>query len=261
MKDVQNIKGDYTFSIDEVGVENIKYPLRIETKSGELISTVGEISLAVNLTSDLKGINMSRLPEILAELEVDNWVLTDFKNDLQQVLEKMQSRMETKNAYLELVFDYFLTKAAPVSQKEALVSYQCKVEASLEGKQDDSILTVEVPITSLCPCSKEISDYSAHNQRGYVQVSVRYDDQLWLEELIEKIESVASSEVYSILKRVDEKEVTERAYENPRFVEDIVRLVAEELSADNRINWFKVRSSHEESIHPHNAYAVLEQNK
>ena len=258
MKDVQNMKGDYKFGINEVGVDNIKYPLRIKSKSGEVISTVGNYSLGVNLEKELKGIHMSRLPQLLAELHAEDWILDDFKADICDILEQMQERMQTNNACLELEFDYFLTKEAPISKQEGLMNYPCQIKASLKEDNYDFFLSVEVPVTSLCPCSKEISEYSAHNQRGYTEVTVSYDNLLRVEELIDIVESVASCEVYSVLKRVDEKEVTERAYENPRFVEDMVRLVAEKLSVEEKIDWFRVSSRHQESIHPHDAYAVLE---
>ena len=258
MKDVQNMKGDYKFGINEVGVENIKYPLRVKSQAGKVISTVGNYSLGVNLDKDLKGIHMSRLPQLLAELHAEEWILDDFKADIYDILEDMQSRMETDNACLELKFDYFLAKEAPVSRQEGLMSYPCQIKASLKEDDYNFFLSVEVPVTSLCPCSKEISDYSAHNQRGYTEVTVSYNGIVRVEELINMVEEVASCEVYSVLKRVDEKEVTEQAYDNPRFVEDMVRLVAEKLSTDQRIDWFRVNSQHQESIHPHDAYAVLE---
>lgn len=261
MKDVQNMKGDYKFGINEVGVKNIKYPLQIKSKSGKLISTVGEYSLAVNLDKELKGIHMSRLPQLLEELHAEDWVLDDFKKDIYHILDDMQERMETDNACLELDFDYFISKEAPVSKEKGLMSYACQIKASLKEEEYDFFLSVEVPITSLCPCSKEISDFSAHNQRGYAEVTVSYEGLLRVEELIEVVEEVASCEVYSVLKRVDEKEVTETAYDNPRFVEDMVRLIAEELAAEQRIDWFRVNSQHQESIHPHDAYAVIEGSK
>jgi GTP cyclohydrolase I len=161
-------------------------------------------------------------------------------------------------------FDYFIKKKAPVSGFEGTMPYKCRFEASLNnilenGTSDyDFILTVEVPVTTLCPCSKEISKASAHNQRGYVNVSLRYSEIVWIEDVIEMVEAVSSCELYPILKRVDEKYVTEKAYENPRFVEDMVRMAAERLYEDERVNWFRVSSRHQESIHPHDAYASFE---
>ncbi|WP_408954433.1 GTP cyclohydrolase FolE2 [Natroniella sp. ANB-PHB2] len=258
LKDIQNQEGDYGFAINKVGVDDLTYPLKIKARSGEVISTVGKFALAVDLERNLKGINMSRLPILLAELRADNWIIERMKPDLKEVLKSMQQRMEAKDAYLDVEFDYFIDKEAPVSDFRGLVPYKCRVETSLQEVEYDHILQVEVPVTTLCPCSKEVSDYSAHNQRGYVQVAVRYEGSIWIEELIELVEEVASCEVYSILKREDEKYITEKAYRNPRFVEDIVRLVAQNLAEKKGVTWFRVSSKHQESIHPHDAYATLE---
>ena len=259
MKDIQNTKGDYKFPINQVGVNKIKHPLKIKTKTGEVVTTVGDFSMAVNLDKDLKGINMSRLPQLLSELaENEDLIFSGLRSSSYEILDKMAKKAETEDAYLDFAFDYFLEKEAPVSKHKALMPYRCQCKSTLEAGEYDFILSVEVAITALCPCSKEISDYSAHNQRGYVEVSIRYDDFIWLEELIELVEEVSSCEVYPILKRIDEKHVTEKAYDNPRFVEDIVRLIADKLNQDDRVKWFKVASEHQESIHPHNAYAVLE---
>ncbi|SNY27740.1 GTP cyclohydrolase I [Orenia metallireducens] len=258
MKDVQNTKGNYKFAINKVGVNNLIHPIRIKAKSGEVVATVGDFSLAVNLSKSLKGINMSRLPQLLSELNRDRFTIEDFKEDILKVLEEIKSRMESDNAYFEVEFDYFIEKQAPVSEYSGIAPYKCRIEGSLADGEYDLILTVEVPITTLCPCSKEISNYSAHNQRGYVKTSIRYNDLIYLEDIIKLVEEVGSCEIYPILKRVDEKYVTEKAYENPRFVEDVVRLVAEELEINPKVTWFRVSSRHQESIHPHDAYAMLE---
>ncbi len=260
MKDIQNIVSDYNYKIDKVGVNDIIHPIKVLTKSREQISTVGRFNMGVSLSRCLKGINMSRLPLLLEEFYDHPWK----SDDLKDILELMTNRMESDDAYIEMAFDYFIKKKAPVTQLEGIMPYKCKFEASLEGISDygnekyDFILTVEVPIHTLCPCSKEISTYSAHNQRGYVLVSVRYSSLVWIEEIIELVESVSSCELYSVLKREDEKYVTEKAYENPRFVEDVVRMVAEKLNNDSRFKWFKVSSRHQESIHAHDAYASIE---
>lgn len=263
MKDVQNTKGDYKFHVNKVGVNNLVHPVTIKTRDGKLISTVGKFSMGVSLDRRLKGINMSRLPILLSELSEDKWVF----EDLEKILNQMRDRLESKDAYLDVEFDYFLKKQAPVSNFEGILPYRCKIETGLvmltkeNGDPEDHfdfILSVEVPVTTLCPCSKEISNYSAHNQRGYVCVSIRYDEFVWIEEVVEMVESIGSCEVYPILKRTDEKYVTEKAYENPRFAEDIVRLVAEKLYDDSRITWFKVNTKHQESIHAHDAFATIE---
>lgn len=266
MKDVQNTRGDYKFNINRVGVNNLVHPVTIKKRDGQLISTVGKFSIGVSLDRELKGINMSRLPILLSELSEDKWV----SEDLENILELMRDRLESRDAYLDVEFDYFLKRKAPVSDFEGYLPYKCKIETSLNRKNDnqgnnedefDFILTVEVPVTTLCPCSKEISEFSAHNQRGYVSVSVRYNGFVWIEEIVEMVNSAGSCEVYPILKRVDEKFVTEKAYENPRFAEDIVRMVAEKLYEDERVTWFKVNTRHQESIHAHDAFATIEVQK
>ncbi len=260
MKDIQNQKGNFEFNINKVGVENIEHPLSIRKKDGEIISTIGNFSMAVSLEKDLKGINMSRLPIILSELYRDKFYIKDYKNDVKFVLNEMCERLQSGDSYLNIDFKYFLPKIAPVSKFQGLMPYKCKIESKFSKRTDefDLILSAEVPITTLCPCSKAISEYSAHNQRGYVVASIRYNNEVFIEDIISMVEATASCELYPILKRVDEKYVTEKAYENPRFVEDIVRLTAKEMNEDERISWFKVSSHNQESIHPHDAFATIE---
>ena len=268
MMDIQNTSGDYGFKINKVGVTDIKYPITIKSREDRLITTVGSFSMYVSLDRNLKGTNMSRLPIILSELNDNNWVLKELRQDIKTLLETMLLRMNSDDGYIELLFDFFTKKKAPVSDFIGMMPYKCKIKASLHRNKDedaerkyDFVLIVEVPITTLCPCSKAISENSAHSQRGYVQVSLRADNFIFIEEIIEVVEAESSCEVYPILKRIDEKYVTEKAYKNPRFVEDIVRLIAEKLYTDNRVNWFKVSSRHQESIHPHDAMAEIEINK
>lgn len=263
MKDVQNTKGDFLFNIDSVGVDNFIHPISLKVKEGGCINTIGNFSLSVSLEKDIRGINMSRLPIFVSELNEDEWS----SNKLKYIMIKLRDKLESKDASISVEFDYFIKKRAPVSGYESVMNYSCKIETSVHKNEVDNkdkfdtVVTVEVPITTLCPCSKEISDYSAHNQRAYVSVSLRYNKLIWIEEIVEYVESVASCEIYPILKRVDEKYVTEKAYNNPRFVEDIVRLVAEKLFLDDRIIWFSVKSRHMESIHRHNAFAKIEYSK
>ncbi len=260
MKDVQNMVSDYKYKIDKVGVNNIIYPINVATKDNRLIPTVARFDMAVSLSSHLKGINMSRLPLLVEELSGHGWI----PDGLEDILLLMGKKMECDDAYIDIEFDYFIKKKAPVTGFEGTMPYKCKFSASLnnistKGTSDyDFILNVEVPVTTLCPCSKEISESSAHNQRGYVSVSLRYNEIVWIEDVVEMVESVASAELYPILKRIDEKYVTEKAYENPRFVEDMVRMTAEKMYDDKRVTWFRVTSRHQESIHPHDAYAVFE---
>jgi len=259
--DVQNIKGDYKYKIDKVGITNVLYPITLKNKEGMPVSTIGNLSMSVSLEQNLKGANMSRLPILLSEFGENTWELKDIKKDVKIFMLAMVEKMESKDGYLEMEFDFFVKKKAPISDFKGLMPYKCKISGSLHlepSTEYDFIISVEVPVTTLCPCSKAISEYSAHNQRGYVQVSLRYSDLLYIEDIIELVESSASCEIYPILKRVDEKYVTEKAYENPRFVEDMVRLVAEKLQHDDRVNWFSISSRHQESIHTHDAFATIE---
>lgn len=267
MKDIQNTKGDYGFKINKVGVTNVIHPIVFKSQEEKDVVTIGNFALNVSLERDLKGINMSRLIVLLAELHEANWKVSNYTEDMKYFLEKMVDMMESKDGYVDVDFDYFINKKAPVSEYAGLMPYKCKINAELhkdkygETLDYQYVLNVEVPITSLCPCSKEISDYSAHNQRGYIQLAVKSKEHIFIEELINISETEGSCIIYPILKRVDEKYVTERAYENPRFVEDIVRLIANKLLSDERISWFKVSSRHQESIHPHDAIAEIELDK
>ncbi|MBT4485700.1 MAG: GTP cyclohydrolase I FolE2, partial [Candidatus Latescibacteria bacterium] len=177
-----------------------------------------------------------------------------------EILEKIRTSLEADEAHMEVEFPYFIEKKAPVSGQPSLMSYDCRFFASYQNGED-FILSVSVPVLTMCPCSKEISDYGAHNQRCTVTVQVRYNDFVWIEELIELAESSASGDLYSILKRPDEKYVTEHAYDNPMFVEDVVREVAHKLNEMDRITWYIVEADSQESIHNHNAYASVEKKK
>jgi len=259
--DVQNIKGDYKYKIDKVGITNVFYPITLKNKRGMSVSTVGNLSMSVSLDRDLKGANMSRLPILLSEFGENTWELNDLKEDVKDFMLEMVKKMESKDGYLEMEFEFFLKKKAPISDFQGFMPYKCKINGSLHLEPSieyDFIISVEVPVTTLCPCSKAISEYSAHNQRGYVQVSLRYIDLIYIEDIIELVESSASCEIYPILKRIDEKYVTEKAYENPRFVEDMVRMVAEKLQKNNKVSWFSISSRHQESIHTHDAFATIE---
>jgi len=262
--DIQNTKGDFKYKISKVGVSNVIYPVTLKNKKGIAVFTVGNISMSVSLERDLKGANMSRLPILLSEFGENTLEIEDIKKDIKILLLAMVKKMESRDGYFEMEFDFFLKKKAPISAAEGILPYKCKINGSLHLNSSDEydfILSVEVPVTTLCPCSKAISQYSAHNQRGYVQVSLRYNGLMFIEDIIELVESSASCDIYPILKRTDEKYVTEKAYENPRFVEDMVRLVAEKLDEDHRVSWFEISSRHLESIHAHDAFASIEINK
>lgn len=252
LADIQNTKDKRNIAIDKVGVKNIRYPIKVADRSGGPQNTVGTINMYVALPHHFKGTHMSRFLEVLnrhhGAISVEK---------IPELLEAMLERLKAETAHFSVDFTYFMTKAAPVTGREGLMGYECRFEAAA-GEHEDFVLTVEVPVTTLCPCSREISARGAHNQRGNVRVSVRFDDLVWIEEIVEKVEASASCELFPVLKRPDEKWVTERAYDNPRFVEDMVREVTLRLQDDPRIRWFEVHVENFESIHAHNAYAYVE---
>ncbi len=249
--DLQSSNDTRKITIDKVGVKNIRYPIIVDDRTSKSQSTVAELDIFVELLHKHRGTHMSRFIEVLTHFHKENLIakLPDFLMEVKQAL-------QADSAYTSLRFPYFIEKHAPISEIPSLLAYDCFFEASY---QEDYSLTigVHVPITSLCPCSKEISDYGAHNQRSIVTVKVTIDDFIWIEEIIELVESCASCEIYSLLKRSDEKYVTEKAFNNPRFVEDIVREVTLRLKDDKRIRFFSVESENFESIHSHNAYACV----
>lgn len=253
LPDTQNQADIRNIPIDKVGVKNLKYPIAVKDKDNEIQHTIATVSMTVDLPQEFKGTHMSRFVEILQcenrEMHVDT---------IDSILDKMLERLHAKVSHIEIEFPYFKDKKAPVTGKHSLLDYIAKFHAMKNKKNKDFVLTVKVPVTTLCPCSKNISKYGAHNQRGEVTVSVRFNDTIWIEDLIEIVESSASSELYSLLKREDEKHVTERAYENPVFVEDLVRNVVMKLKLNKNITWYSVEAENFESIHNHNAYAHIE---
>jgi GTP cyclohydrolase I len=255
VEDIQNHKDYRNIDIDQVGVKGIRYPITVLDKDMGKQQTVAEINMYVNLPRYYKGAHMSRFVEILNE-HSRRISLQNFS----QILEEMKQRLNAESAHMEITFPYFISKAAPVTGIEGLMEYKCTFKGSL-SKGIDLVMIIHVPISTLCPCSKEISDFGAHNQRGEVRLQVRFKKFVWIEDLITLIEQSASSDVYSVLKREDEKYVTEKAYQNPMFVEDIVREIAVKLNNDANITWFAVESENFESIHNHNAYAYIEKRK
>ena len=255
MKDIQNHADDRNIDIDQVGVKGIRYPITVLDKNMGKQQTVGTINMYVNLPRQYKGTHMSRFVEILNE-HSKRISLQNFSD----ILREMKKRLNAESANMEITFPYFINKRAPVSGSEGLMEYKCTFKGSLD-KSSDLMTIIHVPISTLCPCSKEISDFGAHNQRGEVTLQVRFKKFIWIEDLISLVEASASSDIYSVLKREDEKYVTERAYEHPMFVEDIVRDIAEKLNNDPNITWFAVESENYESIHNHNAYAYIEKHK
>jgi GTP cyclohydrolase I len=254
MVDVQNQFDSRRIKIDQVGVKKIHYPINVKDRANGSQRTVASVNMYVELPHHHKGTHMSRFIEVLAVHRHSIATST-----IPSILLDMKARLQAEAAHLELNFPFFMEKAAPVTGALSLMEYSCALAGSQSGDEETELyVSVCVPITTLCPCSREISSYGAHNQRGEVTVKVRYNRFFWMEDLIRLVESSASSEVYALLKRADEKMVTERAYDNPRFVEDVVREVAVKLMADENFTWFSVAAENFESIHNHSAYAFLE---
>ncbi len=255
IKDVQNTPDKRNIALQKVGVKNVETLLNIERKGSKAPQRVyAKAKMSVYLPSNYKGTHMSRFIEILEEYRKKDLIGVDIK----KMLEDMKLRLESKSAYLKFDFKYFIKKKAPKSALEALMCYDCYFEGTLdENDVYKFFLGVKVPLTTLCPCSKEISDFGAHNQRATVSLKISYpgDKHIWLEDLISEIESCGSSELYSLLKREDEKCVTERAYENPKFVEDVIRDVVIKLENNPVISTYEVEIEAFESIHNHSAWA------
>jgi GTP cyclohydrolase I len=255
LSDVQLTRDTRNIPIGKVGVKDISYPIVVMDKNRSFQSTIARINMYVDLPHHFKGTHMSRFVEILNKYR-ENIAL----DKMETILASMKQKLGASNAHMELEFPYFVEKEAPVSKAKSLMEYSCTFSASL-SEDFDFVLGIKVPVTSLCPCSRELSAYGAHNQRSIMTVQVRYNEFIWIEDLIELIEACGSSPVYSLLKREDEKFVTERAYENPRFVEDMVREATVRLLALDNITWFSIEAENFESIHKHSAYAAIERSK
>ena len=254
--DVQASHDSRKLAIDKVGIKAIRHPMRIQERSGGVQHTIAVFNMYVCLPHHFKGTHMSRFVEILEEHEREITLET-----FQVMLREMVERLEAEEGHIEMTFPYFIEKKAPVSGVKSLMDYEVTFKGEIKkGKQSFSMKVV-VPVTSLCPCSKRISERGAHNQRSHVTVTARTNDFVWIEEIVDLVEKQGSSELYGLLKRPDEKHVTERAYDNPKFVEDMVRDVAAVLNLDERIEAYVVESENFESIHNHNAYALIEKNK
>ena len=254
MIDIQKQRDYRNIPIDKVGIKNLRYPIKVMDKCKGVQSTIATIGMFVDLPHQCKGTHMSRFVELLnlfrEQVSLDS---------LDNVLEDMKTTLGAKSSHIEITFPYFVEKVAPVTGCRGLMDYTCSIHGSSTPERNrDMVLKVAVPITSVCPCSKEISKYGAHNQRGEVLVSTRFKRLIWIEDMIDLVEGCASCDVYSVLKREDEKAVTERGYENPKFVEDVVRDVAQILNGDENITWFSVSAENFESIHNHSAYAYIE---
>jgi len=255
VEDVQSRADTRRIPINRVGIKDIRHPVRVKDRSRGEQHTVASFNMYVNLPHNFKGTHMSRFVEILhheREISVDSF---------RALLTEMAGRLDAQAGHIEMSFPYFVTKRAPVSGVESLMDYQASLIGEVRGGETCLWLKVVVPVTSLCPCSKKISERGAHNQRSHVTIKARLRSHMWIEELIDIAESEASCELYGILKRPDEKYVTERAYDNPKFVEDMVRDVAVRLNREERIRAYVVESENFESIHNHSAYALIEHDK
>jgi GTP cyclohydrolase I len=256
IEDVQGRADNRRIPINKVGIKDIFHPVRIRDRSGGEQHTIANFNMYVNLPHDFKGTHMSRFVEILHRHEREISV-----RSFKEMLAEMTDHLEAEAGHIEMSFPYFVSKKAPVSGVESLMNYQASLVGERRAGETITYVKVVVPVTSLCPCSKKISDYGAHNQRSHVTINARIQGFVWIEEIIDVAESEASCELYGILKRPDEKHVTERAYDNPKFVEDIVRDIAVRLNADDRIRAYVVESENFESIHNHSAYALIEHDK
>jgi len=254
--DVQGAADTRKLAINKVGIKDIRHPIIVKDRSNGRQHTIATCSLFVFLPHQFKGTHMSRFVEILSAQEREITVET-----FQVMLRQMVEKLEAEQGQLEMSFPYFVDKAAPVSGVRSLMDYEVTFIGELHGGEERFTLRVLVPVTSLCPCSKKISERGAHNQRSHVTITARLNGFVWIEEIIDLVEKQASSELYGLLKRPDEKFVTERAYDNPKFVEDMVRDVAAVLNLDERIEAYVVEAENFESIHNHSAYALIEKDR
>jgi GTP cyclohydrolase I len=256
MPDVQSTPDTRQIPIQRVGVKGVRYPLTVRTQSGDAQPGVGVWNLDVHLPAEQKGTHMSRFVALLDEhrAPLDQAAF-------RAMLQSMLAKLEAHAGRIEVTFPYFVMKTAPVSGVESLMDYEVTLTGELRDGTTRLSLKVLVPVTSLCPCSKKISQYGAHNQRSHVTIAAELAGELPVEDLIRIAEEEASCELWGLLKRPDEKFVTERAYENPKFVEDLVRDVATRLNADERVLAYTLEAENFESIHNHSAYAVIERDK
>lgn len=253
MVDVQNQKDHRKIDIQKVGVKGIKYPVIVLDKAQGTQHVNATVNMYVNLPHRFKGTHMSRFVEILNEYRGQINI-----NTFRKLLQRIREKLNAESSHIEIRFPYFIEKTAPVSKARSLMEYECSFCGESNGEQTDFLVGIAVPITTACPCSKEISDMGAHNQRSVVRVKLRFKKFFWIEDIIRLVEESSSSEIFSLLKRADEKYVTEAAYRNPMFVEDVVRTVAERLNASENFTWYSVEAENMESIHNHNAYAYTE---
>lgn len=252
IEDIQNLEDIRQLAVDKVGIKAIRHPVKVKDKTGDVQHTVAMFNMFVHLPHYFKGTHMSRFVEILnvneREISAENF---------QSILTEMATRLEAHSGHIEMTFPYFINKSAPVSGVKSLLDYEVTFIGEIKNGNHEVIVKVLIPVTSLCPCSKKISAYGAHNQRSHVTVTAKLNEFMWIEDIILVVEKQASSELYGLLKRPDEKYVTERAYDNPKFVEDMVRDIATALNSEPRIRSFIVECENFESIHNHSAYACI----
>ncbi|MEN8168892.1 MAG: GTP cyclohydrolase FolE2 [Pseudomonadota bacterium] len=254
--DVQNSEDTRQIAINKVGIKDIRHPIRVMDRNEGEQHTIANFNMYVNLPHNFKGTHMSRFVEILNQHEREISV-----KSFKEMLSEMVVRLEAESGHVEMSFPYFVNKKAPESGVQSLMDYEVTFLGEVLNGTPDLAVKVVVPVTSLCPCSKKIADRGAHNQRSHVTVTVRTNTFVWIEDIIDMVEKQASCELFGLLKRPDEKHVTERAYDNPKFVEDMVRDIAVQLNNDERITYYVVESENFESIHNHSAYALIEMDK
>lgn len=252
LEDIQAQEDTRELPIDQVGVKDFSFPVTVLDRAHGHQHTVAKVNMYVSLPHNFRGTHMSRFIEILNEYPEISTA------KIPQILEQMKERLEAETAYFDVEFPYFITKKAPVSGASSVMEYYCSIHG--DSSMKNYTISVKVPVLSLCPCSKEISHYGAHNQRSYVKITIRTQKRIYFEDMIAIAESSASSELYSLLKRSDEKYITEHSYQNPAFVEDIVRGVAQQLRRLDGVEGFAVESDNMESIHNHSAYARITHN-
>jgi len=256
MADVQSTPDVRHLAIDKVGIKAIRHPIKVADKNGGVQHTIALFNMYVHLPHNFKGTHMSRFVEILNGYEREISV-----ESFEDMLRQMVTRLEAESGHVETTFPYFINKAAPVSGVQSLLDYDVTFIGEIAKGEYRQTIKIVVPVTSLCPCSKKISDYGAHNQRSHVTITARTNTFVWIEDIVRMVEEQASCELFGLLKRPDEKYVTERAYDNPKFVEDMVRDIAAVLNKDKRIDAYVVESENFESIHNHSAYALIERDK
>jgi len=254
--DVQNLADLRQIAINRVGIKGIRHPVKVQDKSVGVQHTIATFNMYVHLPHNFKGTHMSRFVEILnrheREISVESY---------ESILREMVKLLEAESGYIEMSFPYFVNKTAPVSGVQSLLDYDVTLIGEMKDGKASVTMKVLVPVTSLCPCSKKISERGAHNQRSHVTITLRTNSFVWIEDVVAIAEKQASCELYGLLKRPDEKYVTERAYDNPKFVEDMVCDVEAVLNADDRVDAYIVESENFESIHNHSAYALIERDK